>query len=484
MLLLFGAVISSYKIKKIYYLSTITFFMLPAIVFWFYYSMTGNLIHADTLMAIYQTNSAEAKSYLREYLSVSSILFIIIAILIIVTINFAMVYLPTFSFSALKNKYCILLFIAIILLSNYLIRQNNDNIYWTIYKGTQEYVQQYTAFATNQKNRKHHEISFTVDNNSKEGVYFLVLGESQNRNHMSAYGYTRDTTPWLAEKRNDSSFILYDNAYSCHTHTVPVQTYALTSKNQYNTIKPEDALSLIEVAKAAGFHTVWLSNQVQYSTWDTPISVIASEADEQQWINKNIGETTKTNYYDEKLVDCLKQITPKDKMLIIIHLMGNHGSYEDRYPNTYNKYNGENRKLDTYDNSILYNDDVMKKLYETAKAFPHYQSLVYYADHADAVDQDLAHDSSQFVFPMTYIPFYMAFSPEYQHKHPNKIATLKAHHSDYFTNDLIFNVMLSIMGISLGDIDEPQNDISNKMYDNDGNRFTTLYGQKMLEYKN
>ena len=40
-------------------------------------------------------------------------------------------------------------------------------------------------------------------------------------------------------------------------------------------------------------------------------------------------------------------------MLIIIHLMGNHGNYHDRYPDEFNKYSGD---IGTYDNSILYND--------------------------------------------------------------------------------------------------------------------------------
>ena len=35
--------------------------------------------------------------------------------------------------------------------------------------------------------------------------------------------------------------------------------------------------------------------------------------------------------------------------------------------------------------------------------------MIYCADHADAVDQDLAHDASRFVWPMTEVPMYMCF---------------------------------------------------------------------------
>lgn len=482
-LLLLGMLISTSAKKRLYYLFYMTVFSLPAIIFWFYYAMTGSLVHPDTLMAIFQTNQSEAISYLKDTLSISSILVFIAFMLLITILYKAISQLPTYSLLSSKKKSAIGIFVVVILTSFYLIRHNKDNMYHILYKGTRDYVASYTAFAEKQKERKLHAADLSIIGDSKKGVYFLVIGESQNRMHMSAYGYARNTTPWLMEQRNNDSFIFYENTYSCHTHTVPVLTYALTAKNQYNTIKIENAVSLVEAAKAAGFHTVWLSNQVQYGAWDTPISVIAAEADEQYWLNKNIGETTKTNYYDEKLTDSLQQIVPQDKMLIIIHLMGNHGSYEDRYPNTYNIYHGSDNRIDNYDNSIRYNDTVMQELYEKAKAFPNFQSLVYFSDHADAVDQNLAHDASHFVFPMAYIPFYMAFSQSYQQENPVIIENLQAHRADYFTNDLIFNAMLSIMGISLDSMYEPYNDISSPSYDANVNRFTTLYGKVRLKDK-
>lgn len=65
-------------------------------------------------------------------------------------------------------------------------------------------------------------------------------------------------------------------------------------------------VSIIEMVQSAGYKTVWLSNQVRYGAWDTPISVIALEADQQIWMNRNIGETTRTNCYDGVLAEKLK----------------------------------------------------------------------------------------------------------------------------------------------------------------------------------
>ena len=111
---------------------------------------------------------------------------------------------------------------------------------------------------------------------------------------MSAYGYHRPTTPWLQSIKNQHGFLLFDNAYSCHSHTVPVLTYALTAKNQYNTLPLE---------QAADFHTVWISNQVKYGAWDTPVSVIADQSQTQYWLNGHLGETTQTTHFDLSLVD-------------------------------------------------------------------------------------------------------------------------------------------------------------------------------------
>ena len=315
--------------------------------------------------------------------------------------------------------------------------------------------------------------------NESTGVFVLVIGESQNRNNMSAYGYERETTPWLSSMKNVENFILFENAYSCHTHTVPVLTYALTAKNQYNNLKLGESVSLLEVAETAGFETVWVSNQVKYSAWDTPITVIADEANQQFWYNDNIGEKTSTNNYDLKLVDSVEKIKLSDKMLIVFHLMGNHGSYRERYPKEFKKFDGRNI-LDEYDNSILYNDYVVKNLYDKVNRIPNFKGFIYFSDHADAVLQGLAHDASKFVPEMTHIPMYMYFSNVYVDEFEEKVTKLNLARSITFTNDLIFNTVLSVMGIQFEKVYEANNDIISNEFDGAAQRFKTLYGKKQI----
>lgn len=60
----------------------------------------------------------------------------------------------------------------------------------------------------------------------------------------------------MEENISANDAFIFDRAYSCFPQTVQALTYALSEKNQYNDKKIEDSLSIIEVAKAAGYKTV------------------------------------------------------------------------------------------------------------------------------------------------------------------------------------------------------------------------------------
>lgn len=443
----------------------------PILLFWSYFFTAHTVLSSNVLLAILQTNITEALAYINDNSNIYNYILLaaFLSILIIVSIKLKSLHL---------HKKISLVLLLIILSDIFVIVKYKENILTNIFIQANSSLKEYNNFKEKTKQRKENIKNLVaVNNEENNGVYVLVIGESQNKKHMSAYGYDKNTTPWLDSMKHDDNFILLENAYSCHTHTVQNLTYALTAKNQYNDILIEQAPSIIEVAEACGYDTVWLSNQVKYSAWDTPISIIADEANQQDWINENSGENTKTNFYDLKLLDSIEKINISNKMLIVIHLMGNHGNYSDRYPKEFSKYTGD---IGIYDNSILYNDYVMENIYKKVKQLPNFKGLIYFADHSEAVDEKLSHDSGNFRPIMTYIPMYMYFSDEYLKENLEKFTILKNSQQKYITNDLIFNTMLGIMNIKLEELYESQNDITNKAYDNDVQRFKTLYGEKFL----
>ena len=449
---------------------------LPIIFLWGYYFSSGAWVSVDTVMAVLQTNLSESSEYMSDYLGASD--WISLAILLLVVIVIAVMA------STLKRKSMLrcgsVILVGFILLNGYFAYRHRRNIVTDIAIQTKIYTEKYKDFEKKKLERKKALKNALVQvENENSGIYVLVIGESQNRNNMSAYGYDRETTPWLSSMKGVKNFIMLDKAYSCHTHTVPVLTYALTAKNQYNDLKLGESLSLLEVVEAAGFETVWVSNQVKYSAWDTPITVIADEANQQFWYNDNVGEKTSTNHYDLKLIDSVERIKLSNKMLIVFHLMGNHGAYRERYPKEFKKFEGR-KTLDEYDNSILYNDYVVKNLFDKVKALPDFKGFIYFADHADAVLQGFAHDASNFVLEMTHVPMYMYFADSYIDEFADKVANLNEAKSETFTNDLIFNTVLSIMDVRVEKVYEASNDITSNDYDFDNKRFKTLYGKKQI----
>ena len=447
--------------------------LLPVFVILGYYSVTSTVFAPDTLLAIAQTNIQEAIEYAKDNFSCKTIF------LIILTNAFVFFVAIKNTQKILWNKYNLFLVLFCITACLVGVYKYRDNIITDIPKQASKTLAQYKNFSKERTDRKDNMSKLLLSHKPEAGVYVLVIGESQNRAHMQAYNYHRATTPWLDSMKNDKNMLLFTNAYSCHTHTVPTLLYALTAKNQYNNIAVKNAVSVLEVAEAAGFETVWLSNQVKYSAWDTPVTSIASEANQQKWINSTLGESTNTDYFDGKLIEELEKIKITDKMLIVMHLMGNHGSYEQRYPKAFEKYDGKNT-IDKYDNSIIYNDYVMSQVYKRARKIPNFKGLVYCSDHADAIDKNLSHDAAQFDFDMTHIPLYIYLSDSYIQNNSAKYKSLEKQKNKLFTNDLLFNLMLGVLGINLNNIYEPNNDPTADTFDNNKERFKTLYGKKYM----
>lgn len=447
--------------------------LLPVFFILGYYSVTSTVFAPDTLLAIAQTNIQEAIEYAKDNFSCKTIFLIILA-------NASVFFVAIKNTQKiLWNKYNLFLVLFCITACLVGVYKYRDNIITDIPKQASKTLAQYKNFSKERTDRKDNMSKLLLSHKPEAGVYVLVIGESQNRAHMQTYNYHRATTPWLDSMKNDKNMLLFTKAYSCHTHTVPTLLYALTAKNQYNNIAVKNAVSVLEVAEAAGFETVWLSNQVKYSAWDTPVTSIASEANQQKWINSTLGESTNTDYFDGKLIEELEKIKITDKMLIVMHLMGNHGSYEQRYPKAFEKYDGKNT-IDKYDNSIIYNDYVMSQVYKRARKIPNFKGLVYCSDHADAIDKNLSHDAAQFDFDMTHIPLYIYLSDSYIQNNSAKYKSLEKQKNKLFTNDLLFNLMLGVLGINLNNIYEPNNDPTADTFDNNKERFKTLYGKKYI----
>lgn len=448
------------------------------VLFWAYYFFENTWLGYDAILAIMQTNFNEAVSYVQGHnvLLGGAAIFIFMGIL---AFGCRLVYCHGgLAINSPKTG----LLLCVFCIGNLMMLHNtfNKNCFMEPFVNAYKGIEEYNNFKNAREMRNVTIVQSDISSDSQDGLYVLVIGESETRAHMSAYGYNKPTTPWLTDMSASDKAMLFTQAYSCHTHTVPSLSYALTEKNQYNDIEIAQAVSLIDIAKAAGYQVVWLSNQAHYGVCDTPTSVIADAADKQIFTSRNIGVGTRTETFDGALLNEVNKMELSGKTLLIIHLMGCHESYADRYPSEIGIFIGDD-DVSHYDNAVYYNDMFMKKLYEKVSSVPAFQSMIYFSDHGEDADDNLEHNSANFQPVMAKIPLYMIFSDSYKQYHNDRYQILSLAKDKIFTNDLLYNTVLGVMGIHYAGHDEVQNDLSNRTYNDNVERFTTLYGKVKIK---
>lgn len=112
---------------------------------------------------------------------------------------------------------------------------------------------------------------------------------------------------------------------------------------------------MIRIFRAAGYRTAVLSSHVRASEfWDGPCTLMKKDAAETQQLDR-----------DGQLLEALGQWLARDpapRRLAVLHLFGSHYDYAERYPESFERFQGGNTMVDTYDNSIAFTDHVLGRL--------------------------------------------------------------------------------------------------------------------------
>lgn len=295
---------------------------------------------------------------------------------------------------------------------------------------------------------------------AKPSTIIFVIGESESRDYMSAFvDYPHDTTPWLRGKKDDPHYILFPHAYSTIAHTVSALERTLTEFNQYNDKQFYSSCSIVDIARQAGYHTYWYSNQGHLGCADTPVTLVANTSDVAKWTKQNLN----TVQYDESLLDYLREVDPTTNNFVVIHLKGNHFNFLNRYPQSFAKFS----QPDTYDlvpnyiDSIHYTDHILQQIQEYASEHLNLQAMVYFSDHACVPDKRRSPHFGGFA--AVRIPFFTYFSDEYIAKHPEVYSTLQANREKYWTNDLGYELLCGILDIKSNHYDE-SNSLASSQY--------------------
>lgn len=316
---------------------------------------------------------------------------------------------------------------------------------------------------------------------SKPSTIILVVGESAGRNFMSVYGYSaNDTTPWLrGQVENDSNnFLRFNHAYSSYGSTMQALEQAFTEKNQYNNKAFNQSFTIIDLAKKAGYKTYWFSNQSVKNTADTPVQLVARTADVTHWVEDD-PSTQSRILYDGDLLPALKMVNPNENNFIVIHVMGSHELTLHRFPPEFTKFSqiGVFDLVSNYEDSMAYSDWVLQQIYEYARDNLNLQSMIFFSDHGANPYRKRVADNIPFI--NFRIPLIIYLSDEYQTLYPETTEALRSHENQYFTNDLLYELVGGILNITSNHL-EPENNFASPEYKYTRDTLKTDLGRKSL----
>ena len=431
-------------------------------------------ITKDIIFAVSQTNTEESLEFIQESISLWW-MFIILALLILV----GYLLLKQEKKESRKIEKSLLFLMLIFSYSSVQSIKKDIHLYYFARDSAKEYKKELALFIEMQEKRKVGDIQFNATKVEEDETYIVIIGESLNKNHMSLYGYKRDTTPLLEKSFSTGELLKYTNVYSNHTHTMQVLSLALTEADQLNHKSYYTSLSLIDILGRANVETYWITNQNMMGTWDNLVSILAHQADYLIPLNRSSGMTTKTQKFDEVVLPEIKtamQQHNKKTKVIFVHLMGSHAHYPSRYPERFKKFS--ERGVGGYDNSVLYNDYVVNSILELLKEGKGVRGLIYMSDHADDVDAGLGHISSKFTYEMTQIPLITWFSKSYINRYGDSYKNLKSHQETLFSNDFFYDTVLGIVNVK-SDHYNKSHDLSSSLYTFLPQNAYTLHGKKV-----
>lgn len=342
----------------------------------------------------------------------------------------------------------------------------------------------YLAFERNAASENYREASrdFKFDARSEHSatapeVYVMVVGETARAHNFSLYGYPRNTNPLLSKTPGIKAFPNVTTQSNTTHKSVPMLLSAASAEDFERLFHEKGILAAF---KEAGFHTVFISNQLPNHSF---IDFLGEQADEHYFLKKE--DASQGNHYDEDLLQKLDEILPLAdasssahyryrKLFVVLHSYGSHFNYQERYPRSFayfkpdsrSEAKSENRRdlLNAYDNTIRYTDYILHGIIERLQKWEGVQTktdgvydqptsaMLYTSDHGENIFDDerslFLHAAPKASDYELHVPFIIWTSDGFSKQYPDILKALGENRSKQVQSSLsAFHTMLGIGGI-------------------------------------
>lgn len=443
---------------------------------------TKNSLSLEIIETSLETNLEESKEFFTSYFKINHF------VIFIILIN-----LPIF-FSIYTSTILTIFILLISLTSIYSIKKSKLKRYYVFNIISSIFTlmlkQKFTK--KNKNYKKASQAFFDTD------TIVLIIGESLTRNRMSLYDYKRETNPLLSSLEKSSQRLFkFKNVISTNSYTRLVLPKILTFFNMNSKKSWEEYESIIEIYKKLNYKTYWISNQEPEGIFGASIAKkMAINTDHSFFNRKGSFNPNESNQFDEDLIPQLENALndSSKKKLIILHLMGNHFSYKNRYPEEFNFFKnnikGNNSFLDSkkieiynqYDNSVLYNDFLVSKIFKKVDEKIKNHVCIYLSDHGEEVYENrdyMGHNQESPSRYMFEIPFLLFLSKSYIEKFPNQKEKITQNINSSFISDDLIHFLLNITKVTHEKYKDDYSLINSTNYEYDRTFLNINYDQEL-----
>ncbi|NIG17535.1 phosphoethanolamine transferase EptA [Pantoea sp. Al-1710] len=305
----------------------------------------------------------------------------------------------------------------------------------------------------------------------KKTLVVLVVGETGRAENFSLGGYARETNPELKKQQ----VIYYPDASSCGTETaisVPCM-FSNMPREHYDANLAHHQEGVLDILAHAGVSVLWRENDGGCKGACDRVP----HTDMTQW---NLSQYCHDGFcLDDVLLHRFDNYVDSlhNDGIIVLHQMGSHGpAYYQRYPAEFRRFTptcdsnqiqdcDHQALVNTYDNSLLYTDDMVSRTIDKLKALSDRfnVALVYLSDHGESLGEHgmYLHGAPYMFAPsqQTHIPLLMWMSPGYASAfHINETCLRQQAASEKVSQDNLFHTVLGMFNIQTQEY-QPQLDM-------------------------
>ncbi len=316
---------------------------------------------------------------------------------------------------------------------------------------------------------------FKVSKSKADDLQVVVyIGESTSPSNMGIYGYFRKTTPVLSKLKSDNAgFLMFETAFSSHTHTALSLLEALSLQaeklDKPMPIFEQKRNSITRLLNKAKIHTQWYSNQSSSGGVHGYTSIIANKANITDYsvkykFNTNLEALRFDHDYIFPVVE--KILKQQDNQVVFLHSYAGHAPYADFIPSKFSvkvddkleaiddaslfgksKRLGLKQELEQYDASIKYIDSNLATIIKQLENAEKPSIFIYFSDHGESIYTGRTHDSARYVNDMSQIPLILHFNKAARDSKPKLLAKLKQATKQPIYAPQISTLILDIFGV-------------------------------------